>query len=632
MDPNSRVASVSRSLPSASSGAVRVDGRAESSWSELLSRASACDDAVSFQALARKAARLAREFGSPTGHIPVRVALLGGGSTDLIAHPLELALRLNGLAPELYVAPYNVWRQEILETDSGTSRFAPQVAIILITAHNVPSWPPPGASAEAATELARSVCRELFDACAQLHDRCGTEIVINNLPPFPHRPLGNLSAKTPDDPNNFIRRINVQLGDLAPAYVHLNDVAALVERRGLDHWFDVRLWHEAKQLVAPSFIPELARNTAAVVGGILGRTRKCLVLDLDNTLWGGVVGDAGVDGIELGEGTGVGEAFKTFQTHLKAVKNRGVLLAVCSKNEERHALGPFEEHPEMVLKRQDFVAFKANWDPKSDNLRAIAKELNIGVDSLVFVDDNPAEREEVRQALPEVLVPELPADPTEYPRILDAARCFEVPAITAEDRQRSEMYRGQRQLNELAASTRDLSDFLASLEMEAVVKPFDAVSLPRITQLINKTNQFNLTTLRLTGAEVEELMTNPFAFTRTVRLADRFGDHGLISVLFGNVETDTLTLHGWLMSCRVLKRGVEHLLLNELVSAAKALGVSRIVGTYVPTHRNSLVEHHYRDLGFSLLNEREGMTTWCLDVSRFEPLKTFIRVAEVATI
>ena len=282
----------------------------------------------------------------------------------------------------------------------------------------------------------------------------------------------------------------------------------------------------------------------------------------------------------------------------------------------------------MVLKRQDFVAFKANWNPKSDNLRAIAKELNIGLDSLVFVDDNPAEREEVRQALPEVLVPEIAEDPTDYPAALDAARCFEVPAITAEDRQRSDMYQGQRALSDLAASTRDLSEFLASLAMEAVVRPFEPLSLTRVTQLINKTNQFNLTTRRLTGAEVEELMRDPSAFTRTVRLADRFGDHGLISVLFAHVQADILTVDGWLMSCRVLKRGVAEFLLNELVVAAKARGVSRIVGTYIPTSRNSMVEHHYRDLGFSAVDDRDGVTTWRLDVDDFEPLKTFITVRE----
>jgi FkbH-like protein len=600
--------------------------QAAPAWSELLHEAATCEDAIRFQALARKAMRLEVEIGPPAGHIPARIALLGAASTDLLERPLCLALRLVGLAPQLHVAPYNVWRQEMLEDESATTRFVPQVAIALLTPHIIPTWPEAGVTPERASELARAVCRQIYDACGRLHDRCKAEIILNTLPPFPQQPFGNLSAKSPEAANNFIRRINVLLGDMAPSYVHLNDVAALVERRGLNQWFDVRLWHEAKQPIAPGSIPELVRNMAAVVGAIFGRNRKCLVVDLDNTLWGGVVGDVGVDGLVLGEGSGIGEAFKAFQMHLKTMKDRGVLLAVCSKNDERNALRPFEEHPEMVLKREDFVAFKANWHPKSDNLRAIAHELNIGLDALVFADDNPAEREEVRQALPQVLVPELTADPADYPMIVDATRCFEVQIITEEDRRRSGMYRQQSQRNELLGSTRDLGEFLASLEMRAIIRPFEPVSFARITQLVNKTNQFNLTTRRLTGAEVEALAGSPAHFTRTLRLEDRFGDHGLVTVLFGRIEDGTLTLDGWLMSCRVLNRGVEQLLLNEVVAAARRLGVTHIVGSYIPTDRNGLVKDLYARLGFSAAGDDDGMTTWRLAVEGFEPLQTWIGV------
>jgi FkbH-like protein len=597
-------------------------------WSELLDEAANCEDAVRFQALARKAMRLEVEIGPPAGHIPARIALLGAASTDLLERPLRLALRLVGLAPELYVTPYDVWRQEMLEDDSATARFLPQVVIALLTPHIIPTWPQAKVKPERATELARAVCRQIYDACARLHDRCNAEIVLNTLPPFPQQPLGNLSAKSPEAANNFIRRINVMLGDMAPSYVHLNDVAALVERRGLNQWFDVRLWHEAKQPVAPGSIPELVRNIAAVVGAIFGRNRKCLVVDLDNTLWGGVVGEVGVQGLVLGEGSGSGEAFKAFQMHLKTMKDRGVLLAVCSKNDERNAVRPFEEHPEMVLKREDFVAFKANWHAKSDNLRAIASELNIGLDALVFADDNPAEREEVRQALPQVFVLELTADPADYPMIVDATRCFEVSIITEEDRRRSGMYRQQSQRSELLGTTRNLGEFLTSLEMRATICPFEPVSFARITQLVNKTNQFNLTTRRLTGAEVAALAISPAHFTRTVRLNDRFGDHGLVTVLFGRIEADTLTLDGWLMSCRVLNRGIEQLLLNEVVAAASRLGVTQIVGRYIPTDRNALVKDLYKELGFSAVSNHDGMTTWRLEVEGFKPLPTCIGIRQ----
>jgi len=278
----------------------------------------------------------------------------------------------------------------------------------------------------------------------------------------------------------------------------------------------------------------------------------------------------------------------------------------------------------MVLTRDDFAAFKANWRPKSDNLRAIARELNIGLDALVFVDDNPAEREEVRQALPEVFVPELSADPADYPIIVDATRCFEVSIVTDEDRQRSVMYRQQSQRSELLGETRNLDEFLASLEMSATIQPFEPISFARITQLVNKTNQFNLTTRRLTVAEVEALATSLAHVTRTVRLKDRFGDHGLISVLIGRIDGDTLTLDGWLMSCRVLNRGVEQLLLNEVVAAAHRLGLRRVVGSYIQTDRNGLVRDLYKNFGFSAVDAREGVTTWCLDVDGFTPMSTFI--------
>ena len=602
------------------------EGRVASAWARLLEQASTCTDAVAFQALARKATRLDKELGAPSGHMPVRIALMGGASTDLLTRPLGLALRLIGLAPELHVTPYNVMLQEMLEPDSETSRFGPQIAIALMTPHSLSGWPAPGSTADAATDLARRICQDLYDACGVLHERCNAEIVLNTLPPFPQQPMGNLSAKSPEDANNFIRRINVMLGDLAPPYVHMNDVAALVERRGLDQWFDVRLWHEAKQPVAPALIPELARNMAAIVGGILGRSRKCLVVDLDNTLWGGVVGDVGVEGLALGEGTGIGEAFKAFQSYLKALKERGVLLAVSSKNDERHALRPFEEHPETVLKRDDFVAFKANWSPKSDNLRAIARELNLGLDALVLIDDNPAEREEVRQALPQVVVPELTDDPADYPMIVDATRCFEVSSVTEEDRRRSGMYRQRGHQHELLNTTRDLADFLASLEMVAIIRPFEPMAFARITQLVNKTNQFNLTTRRMTGAQVQALAADSNGFTRTVRLKDRFGDHGLISVLFGRVESGTLTVDGWLMSCRVLNRGVEQRLLNEVVAVIARTGVRHVVGSFIPTDRNALVKDLYRDLGFSLVSDCDGVTTWRLDVADFQPLQTFVTV------
>lgn len=601
------------------------------SWHDLLARARHVVDARSFQRLAREMRKLDAS-AAPDSHVPLRVAVLGGASVDLLIRPLELALRCVGIAPEIHEAPYNVFLQELLIPESDTRRFEPNVTLLFLTAHSLSHFPPAGADVEAAERAAAQASATLYEAASAFHRGTDSELIVNTIWSLPPTPSGNFGASSPDDANNFIRRVNTRLGDEAPAFVHLNDLAALAERRGLDQWVDARLWHEAKQFVAPSHIPEVVHNTASIVGALVGRTKKCLVLDLDNTLWGGVIGDDGVEGIEVGEGTGRGEAHKALQQYAKGLKERGILLAVCSKNDEKQALKPFDQHPEMVLRRDDFVAFKANWEPKSMNLRAIAQELNIGLDALVFLDDNPAEREEVRQGAPEVLVPELTDDPTDYVRILHDARAFEVVGVTSEDRARSEMYRGRAQRAELEASATDLSSFLESLEMTGVVRPFEPLSLPRVAQLINKTNQFNLTTRRRTPAEVEEVARSHEHITRTVRLADKFGDHGLISVVIGEVVGEALELDTWLMSCRVLKRGVERMVLNEVVAAARERGLKTIRGTYIPTDRNGLVRDHYRELGFdpgdgsSEPEAEEGDTRWHLDLATFEPLDNFISV------
>jgi len=596
------------------------------SWSEILDQARTTTRAGTWRRLTRQALRHEAREGPPSGLQRRRVSLLGGATTGILEGPLRLALLSRGIAPDLRVAPYDQFMQEMIDPGSATSGFSPELAIVVNTPFNIPTWPEPGDPIGRALELAEQVCRHFLDPCELLHERCGTEVILNTFHPFPRRPLGNLGAKSADGAVNFVRRVNVLLGDLAPPYVHLNDVAWLAQRYGLDRWFDRRLWFEAKQPVSPDYVPEYASNTAAIAAGIFGMSRKCLVVDLDNTLWGGVIGDDGLGGIRLGEGDPIGEVYKEIQQHLKALRARGVLLAVVSKNEEATAVLPFEKHPETVLRPEDFVAFRANWRPKSDNLRELAAELDLGLESFVFLDDNPVEREEVRQALPQVAVPELSDDPSDFVPILDRAAYFETAAVTDEDRRRSDLYRSRSAGRALEARATDMSAFLASLEMRATISPFEETAYRRITQLINKTNQFNLTTRRLTRAEVEGLAADPAVLTRTVRLRDRFGDHGLIAVLSGRLADDVLDIDLWLMSCRVLKRGVERLLLNEVVRAAGDLGAREIRGTYIPSARNQLVRDHYRELGFSPLPSDDGRTRWTVAIDDFEPFETFISI------
>jgi FkbH-like protein len=507
--------------------------------------------------------------------------------------------------------------------------FRPQVTVVLTASPHVPGFPALTASRDEVERAVDEVCDALIAPCVAFHERTGAAMVVNNFHPLHGRPAGNFGARLPGDPTQFIRRLNLALSDRAPRSVHIHDVASLAERRGLDAWFDERYWYLAKQPMSFTWAADYCRSLASLVGALLGRTRKCLVLDLDNTLWGGVIGDDGVAGIAIGEGSAVGEAFKAFQQYVLALKQRGVLLAVCSKNDDRIARSAFTDHPEMVLRLDDFVAFKATWRPKSEQLRAIAAEVNLPLDAFVFLDDNPAERAEVARALPEVAVLDLPDDPGGFLRALDAAGLFEVATLTTEDVQRTATYQVRRQSIAAATGTTDVSAYLASLDMIAEVRPFEPLAFERITQLVNKTNQFNLTTPRVVLSEILGLASDPAALTRTVRLRDRFGDHGLISVLYGHVQADRLTIDAWLMSCRVLGRGVERLLLNDVVAAARARGIQEIVGCYRATDRNGLVKGHYAGLGFTRDPDREatgpaGAEWWRLAVAGAAPLETFI--------
>jgi FkbH-like protein len=370
----------------------------------------------------------------------------------------------------------------------------------------------------------------------------------------------------------------------------------------------------------------VARELAHLVVSLRRGPKKVLVLDLDNTLWGGVIGDDGLNGIEIGDTSPRGEAFKAFQHYALSLTERGVLLAACSKNDEGIAREAFEKHPEMVLRSHHFAAFKANWNPKSDNLVAIAEELNLGLDSFVFVDDNPAEIEIVRQFCPQVTTILLGPDPSSYVATLQDARLFEPTQLTKEDALRVEQYRVEADRRALLATSTDMESYLVSLEMVGRVNRLDDADLPRATQLINKSNQFNLTTIRRSEAEVRALAASARHGCFTVRLEDRFGDHGLISVLLTEAKGEDLVVDTWVMSCRVLKRGVEDVVVNEIASIAREKGCRRIVGTYLPTAKNGMVRGLYPQMGFSLLEEAPDRYSFSLDVGTFTERPHHIRI------
>ena len=611
-------------------------GSFEEAWAVLLEQGRTVNEFPDYMKLCRHHQRLCREAPRTDGQKVIKIALLGGATTELMEAPLALCLDATaGLGCRLHRADYNTFAQEMLDPDGRTARVRPDVAVVSVTAANVPSWPATGDTHGAVAARVREVVQYFLGLCERLHASAGCEIVLDNFHAPLTRAAGNLSSKLPCAPVNFLRRVNLALGDEAPGYVHVHDVEYLAARHGIARWFDTRFWLQAKQPVSFDCLVPYVRNVARVIGAIYGRSAKCVALDLDNTLWGGVIGDDGLDGIKLGEGNPIGEAYKAFQEYLKQLRQRGVILAVCSKNEEANALAAFEKHAEMVLRRSDIACFKANWKGKPDNLREIAAELNIGLDSIVFVDDNPAERAHVRQRVPQVKVVELPVDPAGYAQALDDAGLFEIAALSAEDRQRTEQYAGnaarQHMLKESAA---DYAGYLRSLIQRATIVPFIESDLDRITQLTNKSNQFNLTTRRVTRSEVEQMMTSPDTLTATVRLVDCFGDNGLVSVFAAarghNRGADELLIDLWLMSCRVLKRGVEQLLLNHAVERARAMGVAALRGVYIPTAKNGLVKEHYRSLGFTQVGtdaDADGTTHWWLDLSTFKPFDVAITVA-----
>lgn len=401
------------------------------------------------------------------------------------------------------------------------------------------------------------------------------------------------------------------------------DISHLANTVGLNNWYDERIYNLAKMPFAPQNIPLYTEKITRSIACLKGITGKCMVLDLDNTLWGGVVGDDGINGIKIGQGDPVSEAFSEFQSIVKSLKNRGVILTVCSKNDMENAVEPFKAHNDMILRYEDITLFVANWNDKARNIRSISEELNIGLNSMVFVDDNPAERELIRRTLPDVNVIEMPDDPAYFGRTLLSSGAFESISVSDEDRKKAEQYTIRRQALELESSSTDYESYLESLNMVCHVQPFNEINRMRITQLINKTNQFNLTTRRYTELQVKEFEENDNILTIHARLKDRFGDHGIVAVLIGTIAENTLHIDSFLMSCRVLKRGLEYSLINYLFEFAKSRKLDLVEGEYIATKKNAIVKNLYSEMGFRRKNNR-----WFRKVENFTSIKTHIKLID----
>ena len=574
---------------------------------------------------------LSKHFGdgaAPSSVNSLRVAILGSSTVTQLHAGIRVAALRRGLHVLTYEAEYGQYQQDLLDVESTLYRFRPQVVLFVLDAHHLTQGLGPGLDGPQAARALEQVLASIRECWTLAKEAFNCSVLQQTALPIWHDLMGSNEHRLPGSRAHFLDQLNFHLQSAADADgAHLVAVDRRVRQDGLDAWHDVALWHRSKQEIKSSAVPCYGESVVRVLGAQLGLSSKCLVLDLDNTIWGGVIGDDGLEGIVLGQGSALGEAFLSVQRYAVELAERGVILAVCSKNDEHVAIDAFERHPEMILTRKQVASFIANWDDKATNLRRIAAELNIGLDSLVFVDDNPFERSLVRQELPMVAVPELPEDPALVPRCIADAGYFESLAITPEDRERSQQYFNNRERSELQSGATDMGGYLRSLEMRLQWRNFDKINLQRTVQLINKTNQFNLTTKRYSEDEVIAVMEDPEAFGIYLRLLDRFGDNGIISIVIGKRVADAVLLDTWLMSCRVLGRQVEQATLNVVTEEARRLGVRRIVGEYHPTAKNNMVKDLYPKLGFAPLGENSADNDkYALMVDDFIPIETPITI------
>ena len=550
-----------------------------------------------------------------------KIAVLGGSTTHDIIRILELFLLNYGIEPEFYESEYGQYWQDAM-FPGELNDFNPDIIYIHTSNRNITDFPTMDDSAEAVDEKLQKTYQHFETMWKKLSDTYHCPIIQNNFEAPFYRLLGNRDFFDVHGRLSFINRLNEKFAEYArkasdsAESFFINDINYLSSCYGLDQWSDPLAWHMYKYALCIPAIPTLSFNVANIIKSIYGKNKKGLVLDLDNTLWGGVVGDDGVDGIEIGQETNLGQVYAEFQNYVKMQKDIGVLLTVDSKNDEENAIAGLN-HPDGSLKPDDFVAIKANWEPKSENMKAIAKELNILPESLVFVDDNPAERAIVEGQIKGAAVPEIDS-PEHYIRIIDHAGFFEATSVSDDDRKRNEMYMANKKRTELEESFTDYSEYLKSLEMEAEIAPFEKMYMPRIAQLTNKSNQFNLTTKRYTQDDIEKTTADDSNITLYGRLKDKFGDNGIVSLVIGNIRSGAeLHIDLWLMSCRVLKRDMEFAMMDALVKKALERGVKTIYGYYYPTAKNKMVKEFYDIQGFDLVSEdADGNKTYKLDISQ----------------
>lgn len=573
------------------------------------------------QVILRKRKTIRRELlnvpGNGAAFIEKHVAILGGSTTHDIKETLELFLLNQGIAPVFYESEYGQYWQDAMFENEQLFAFHPDVIYVHTSNRNIRRFPEPADTAEAVDALLKQEYDRFLAMWEALRSTYHCPIIQNNFEyPF-YRLLGNRDAGDIHGRVNFITRLNLKFYEYAQLHQNffIHDINYLAADYGLEKWSDPFFWHMYKYALCMDAIPTLAFSVSNMIKSLFGKNKKALALDLDNTLWGGVVGDDGVDNLELGQETSLGQAYTEFQQYLREQKNRGILLNVISKNERENAIAGLN-HPDGILRPDDFISIKANWEPKSENLLQMAEELTLLPESFVFVDDNPAEREIIRQQVPGAAVPAI-SKVEHYIQVIDRSGFFEVTNFSLDDLQRNKMYRENLIRTQLQRSFADYSDYLRSLDMSAVIRPFESIYMSRIAQLTNKSNQFNLTTRRYTQDEIAQIAGDSNYLTLYGKLNDRFGDNGVVTVVIGEIKGVRLDIILWLMSCRVLKRDMEFAMMDEVVSRCSEMGVEEIYGHYYSTAKNGMVRDFYEKQGFAKLSETsDGSSEWKLDLRK----------------
>lgn len=544
----------------------------------------------------------------------VKVALVGDTATQLLATAVRGAAVDMGFNIDLYEADYNQIEQQFLDPGSDLHHSDAQWIVLFQATHQLAALH--AAMSPADRNMLAQQRLDFVESIVTDVAWAGRRILCLNYPEIDDTVYGNYANQVESSLLWQTRMLNVGLMQLAARYDNLSivDIAAVQAQVGRNQMFAPSVYVSTEMVLSIDALPLVAYRIVETIAAQRGTFHKCLILDLDNTLWGGVIGDDGIEGIQLGHGLGIGRAFTDLQLWAKKLQQRGIILCIVSKNDEAVAKQPFLNHPDMVLRLDDIAVFIANWQTKVDNIRAIQQVLNIGFDSMVFLDDNPFERAIVREHIPGITVPELPEDPAEYLEYLYSLNLFETASASEVDNKRTRQYQQEAQRMKLKSTFANEHEFLESLGMQATVEPFNTFNTPRVAQLTQRSNQFNLRTVRYSEDDIKQLAQAPEVIDMAFSLKDRFGDHGLIAVVVMRpLDAESLLVDTWLMSCRVLKRGMECFTLNQMVEAARSRGYKRIVGEYLPTPKNGMVANHYPELGFQPLEADTALWVLTLD-------------------